>query len=215
MRYLTWYQSAEEKYSPRVCPATPPPSSAAASFCAAATILTSPCLATVHALPRPAFASRRAVARSLRRRRVPAVVLPGGPCEPRAPFLRLRRVPATPPPSSAVAALPLPCLAVALPGHRAHPTDSAVASRLALSFRLTSRCFALPPRPGSSCPACCHPAAAAALPIAIALPGGRPARSQLGRRPAVGIILLLPCPPGRPAIAAPRCLATGALSCYG
>ena len=147
----------------------------------------------------------------------------------------------------------LPCLVVALPGHCAHP-PSRLSPRLALSSRLTSHCSALPPRPGSSCPACCHlvstlsaapavcppccppscpigsPAVALPPPTAIALPGGRPARSQLCRRPAVGIILLLPFPagallpspgcyhpaasPGRPTIAALRCLATAALSCY-
>ena len=40
--------------------------------------------------------------------------------------------------------------------YRVHP-PSRLSPRLALSSRLTSRCSALPPCPGSSCPACCHP----------------------------------------------------------
>ena len=223
MRYRTWYQSAEEKYSPRVCPATPPP-----PFAPRAAILPSPCLATVRALPSSAFASCRAVARSLRRRRIPAVVLPGGPYEPRAPSLRRRRVPATPPPSSVVATLSLPCLAVALPGHRAHPTNSAVAPRLALSSRLTLPCSA-PVRP--ALPAvilsppclqqpCCSPTTAAALlpchPDArgeyFSTPSSclhHPAAALPSRRPADVAWLISPC-----CITRPPCYRCAPLSCH-
>ena len=204
-RYRTWYQSARRKYSPRVAlrrrrPQAPPPPSAPR-----AAILPPSCLATVRALPRPAFASRRAVAGSLRRRRIPAVVLPGGPCKPRAPSLRRRRISATPSSSSAVAILQWSCLAVALPGHREHPTESAVASR-APSFVVPTN-VALQ-RPGLSCPACYLPILLSSCPAcsspAVALPPPLPCclaqpatvvNISPRRRPACNI-LLLPCPAG-------------------
>ena len=163
VRYRTWYQSAEEKYSPRVCPATPPPSSAAASFCAARR---HPAVTLPGHRARP---TALCICVSPCRRAVPAT----SPCPGRRPAWRSLRttstIPATPSCPCDAAALKRRCYpAVALPGGRPAwpPRAPYRLCRRAAPSSVVPTDVALQ-RPGSSCPACCHPITA--LPAAALL----------------------------------------------